>query len=231
MTEQWYLHKDGKQYGPYTWEELAAFAREERVLPDDSVWSSSTAGWVAAREVAGLITPLSAAAPQGEKAPDQTPERGEEILGLIPALKKKTGLFSSKMYTLVVTERRLIFAELTGKMMQTAVAEANEASRGKGFFARMKETATSQQRIYEGYLRRTGEEILRENPENFAVENSEIKTVRVRLGHYHVDRENRQSDELIIQTAQGKIKLFFHYDNRTGEAKKVLWCALGERVK
>lgn len=235
MSKQWFLHKDGKQYGPYTWEELTAFAREGRVTPGDSVWNSGMAAWVPAAAVAGLIPNAPEDGPQGGEAPSRAippsnPD-GEELLGFIPALKKKTGLFRTKTYTLVVTNRRLIFAELTNKMMQAAVAEANEASKGKGMLARMKEAATSQQRIYSRYYNLTAEEILRENPENFALNNDEVKKVRMHIGDFYADQGNKQSDTMVIQTTREKIKLVFHYDNSTAEARKVLWRAFGNKVK
>ena len=76
-----------------------------------------------------------------------------------------------------MTNRCLIFAELTAKMIQAAV-EAHEASEGKGMLARIKDVVTSQQRIYSRYYNLTAEEILRENPENFALNNDEVKKVR-----------------------------------------------------
>jgi hypothetical protein len=38
---------------------------------------------------------------------------GERIVGVIPTARTKTGLFSKKIYTLVVTDRRMILAEMT----------------------------------------------------------------------------------------------------------------------
>ena len=238
MSEQWYLHKDGKQYGPYTCEELSAFAREGRVTPEDSVWNSETVAWAPAAEVAGLMPNvpvdwLQEGETPSRVIPPSTPN-GEELLGFIPVLKKKTGLFSTKTYTLAVTNRRLIFAELTDKMIQAAAVEAHEASEGKGMLARMQDVATSQQRIYSRYYNLTAEEILRENPENFALNNDEVKNVRMNIGSFYRDRNNignKRGDTMVIQTTREKIELTFYYNNRTDEAKKVLWRAFGNKVK
>lgn len=235
MAEQWYISKEGKQYGPYSWEELTAFAGEGRIGPEDNIWNSSMAAWRPAGEVPGLLPAAFAAFVEGSPG-EEGPSSGvrfaqeEEILGIIPALNRRTGLFSVKTYTLIVTNRRLIFALLTSKMMQAAVAEANEASKGKGMLARMKEALTSQQRIYSRYYNMTGEEILRENPENFAVNNDEIKTVKIHIGHFY-EAEGKKNDTMVILTAREKLNFSFHYDGATGEAKKILWRALGNRVK
>jgi len=241
MSEQWYLHKEGNQYGPYSWEELTAFAREGRVEPGDNVWNSTMAAWAPAAAVAGLIPRAFVGGPQGGDAPSRvappsTPG-GEEVLDFIPALKKKTGLFSSKTYTLVVTNRRLIFAELTNKMLDEAAAESREAykeaTKGKGWLARLRyglgEALSSDQRIYNRYYSLTGEQILRENPANFAPNNDEVKKVRINMYRDVTHPYSKGSDEMMIQTTRGKIKLTFY--GAAGGAEKTLQRTLGKKVK
>lgn len=234
MSEQWYLHKEGNQYGPYTWEELSSFAREGRVMPGDSVWHSGMAGWAPVQEVAGLMSSPTVEKQPGEAAfPGESRTRAgsEELLGTIPALNKKVGLIRTKTYTLVVTNKQLILAELTNKMLQAAAAEANEQSKGKGISARMKEVAVSRQRICDRYHHMAPQHILRENADNFAVNNDEVKTVRMHIGTFYGDQRNRAKDRMVIHTTREKITLTFHYDHATGDAKKILWRALGNKVK
>ncbi len=52
----WYLFKEGKRFGPYTWEQLWRFACEGRVVADDQVYSEALQGWKAARDVPGLLS-------------------------------------------------------------------------------------------------------------------------------------------------------------------------------
>ena len=233
MSTEWFLHKEGSQFGPYTWDQLCAFAREGRVQPGDNVWNSGMAAWASAQEVTGLLTQKPVDEQKEEGAPKFLPGAdGEELLGFIPAINKKVSLFRSKTYTIVVTNRRLIFAELTNKMLKEAAAKAVEDSKGKGFFTRMKETATSQQHVYGNYTNMTPAEIVAENPDNFAISNDEVKSVKIRIGSFVVnENQNQESDRMIIHTTREKMKLTFHYHGATGEAKKVLWRALGNKVK
>ncbi len=236
MFTEWFLHKDGSQYGPYTWEQLCAFAREGRVQPGDTVWNGEIVKWTPAREVHGLLSQETVEEQKEEGTPHPlSGGDGEDLLGIIPALNKQVGILKSKMYTLVVTNRRLIFAELTNKMLQAAASEANEQSKGKGIFSRMKDVYTSPQRVYSRYQNMAVEEILRETPGNFAVNNNEVKAVRishVRIprGHYINERGNRDKGSMLIRTTREKIKLTFQYNN-SADAKKSLWRALGNIVK
>lgn len=60
----WHASKaDGSwKGGPYTYEQISAFAREGRITPNDLVFPPKLGTWVPAREIAGLFP--SAAAPQ-----------------------------------------------------------------------------------------------------------------------------------------------------------------------
>jgi hypothetical protein len=59
----------------------------------------------------------------------------ETVVGVIPNARMKTGLFSTATYTLVVTDRRLLFAEQTNEVAKRRAAEAKDAAKaaGKGF--------------------------------------------------------------------------------------------------
>ncbi len=115
--------------------------------------------------------------------------------------------------------------------MYDAASEANEESKGKGILARMASTATSQQRIQQRYYNMSPQQILAENPDNFAVSNNEVRSVKLSAGHYY-DHQSAQKydDTMLIHTNREKLKLTFQSDN-SGEAKKILWRALGNIVK
>ncbi len=116
MSEQWYLSREGERYGPYSWEQLCEFAAAGRVGPQDFVWGEGMSDWVAATEVEGLLGTTAAAAPPAdpaaasprgpaasasepreERQPAAPSRQGasaddEEIVGIIPAMRRKTGL-------------------------------------------------------------------------------------------------------------------------------------------
>lgn len=71
MGKEWYIHAEGLQRGPYTWEELWQEARSGVLNPADLVWSEKLPGWTRAEQVSGLFpnqapppSPV-AAVPQG----------------------------------------------------------------------------------------------------------------------------------------------------------------------
>jgi hypothetical protein len=57
----WYVHRDGEQEGPFTWERLWQEARSGRIRPEDRVWREGTTDWSPADRVPGLIHVPSAA--------------------------------------------------------------------------------------------------------------------------------------------------------------------------
>ena len=87
----------------------------------------------------------------------------------------------SDAYTLIVTERRSIFAKVTQEIMNETVrtARANAAAEGKGFFGKW----ASQMKGFYNYAVRynkfTPDQILQETPGNFAIENSMIRKIKI----------------------------------------------------
>lgn len=248
MSEQWYISRQGERYGPYSEEQLRGFAQSGQVTPEDLVWGDTMDDWCKAAEVEGLfnappavdIAPPPAPPAVGTGLQYQAPAPatvqpaagGEQIVGIIPGIRRKTGLFSSKIYSLVITERRIVFAEMTSQMVnqaaKDAVAEAKE--QGKGFFGRALDTMKSTQRIYQKYWQMKPEEILAETPGNYILELRDIASVKIRHGMYHEEQGQYDKDELHIKTTRERIKLTFEYSN-SGEAKKVLRGLLGKIVR
>lgn len=250
MSQQWYLSRQGQQYGPYSWEQLREFAGSGQVMSEELIWGSGMTDWVKAAEVEGLFNtaqPFAQTVPppppvqaQGlpepsVMAPDQPAgaQSGEKMVGIIPGMRRKTGLLSSKLYNLVITERRMIFAEMTSGMLNQAAKDAAEEAKaqGKGFFARAAETMKSAQRIYQKYWQMAPENILAETAGNYSLELCEITSIKMRHGMYHDDTGQYDKDEMHIKTGREKIKLFFEYGSTTGEAKKLLRELLGKVVR
>lgn len=73
MSEQWYLHKDGMQQGPFSWETLRQKATSGEIAPMDHVWSEGMGGWTRADEVAGLLYVRPAPLPPPQPAPAPPP--------------------------------------------------------------------------------------------------------------------------------------------------------------
>ena len=67
MPEGWYLYQDGKQSGPYTWEELWSLAQAGRIGPGDVVWTKGMSDWRPAVEIPGLPQGSSQAEPSSAR--------------------------------------------------------------------------------------------------------------------------------------------------------------------
>ncbi len=256
MSEQWYLSREGEQYGPYSWVQLREFADGGRVRPQDFVWCEGMADWVVATEVEGLLGPPAPTPPPvqlAEKvepvpsestserpkeraaadAPRQTRQADDErIAGIIPAMRRKTGLFSSKVFNLVVTDRRIVFAEVTNEMLKQAAENAASEAKadGKGFLARAAATAGSWQRVHQQYWQMTPQAILSESPNNTSIDHRDIVSIRIRGGGFDYDDGQQAPDEMRIKTNRGKVKLFFER-GKSSEARSLLRELLGKRVR
>ena len=127
---------------------------------------------------AGLATSVS-------EAPDMRPEMadsiGERIEGLIPILKKPKSFGRWDTYAMVITNRRSLFPQITGKMLKQAMAESQRKGKeeGKGFFSRWADQFKVSYNFAQRYWNMLPEEILSETPGNFAVENSDIIEIKV----------------------------------------------------
>ncbi len=55
MGNHWFVYRNQKQKGPYTWEQLWREAQAGRIRPKDLVWNKTMKDWIQASQVPGLI--------------------------------------------------------------------------------------------------------------------------------------------------------------------------------
>lgn len=70
MSSQWYLSRSGNRYGPYSWEEIAYYAREGNLQREDLAWSESLGDWTPVNqlpELSNLLPAQDIPAPPQEK--------------------------------------------------------------------------------------------------------------------------------------------------------------------
>ena len=163
-------------------------------------------------------------------------ENAEQVKGVIIAVRRKTGLFSSKVYNLMVTDRRIVFAQLTKEMLHQAAADAARESKqeGKGFLTRTWATATSSRRVHQRHAEMDPQAVLAETPGNFGLALNDIKSIRfntrtVALRAQQQSVGQQHKDQMTIKTSSGKIRLTFEYSN-AHEAKTLLHSVLGKRA-
>ena len=153
----------------------------------------------------------------------------EPIVGVIPGAMRKKGFLgmSADNFTLVITDRRIIFATQTSQMMQENARRARETAKaqGKNFLSQW--GAVIRSNYGQHYLQMTADAVLGENPGNFSLYHNQIRSVKI---HYHSDEESNTSEHhMAIDTVTGKINLVFSMLDEK-QAKKVLKQVLGNAV-
>jgi len=149
---------------------------------------------------------------------------GESIVGIIP--NAHAGMMGNKCYNVVVTNYRLIMAQLTKQMIMDEAKRVKEQARaeGKGRLSTFAATATCGTTIFQKYFQMDPESILIENGGNYFIDLRSIKSWKVKQG-YH-DEERANPNELKIKWNDGKITLKFNGIS-ANEAKNMLSSVLG----
>ncbi len=102
----------------------------------------------------------------------------EPIAGIIPFVTRKQGLFKYDNFNVIVTPKRMIFAIMTGQMM----AQDSKERYKEGFLTGIIGGFTAYADYYKRYEDMSPEAALKENPQNFFIDLSGIRRVRVREG-------------------------------------------------
>jgi hypothetical protein len=110
----------------------------------------------------------------------------EQVIEVVGGLSRVAGFMGMKQkrYTLVITDRRLIFAELTREKVTELTHAAQEHARdeGKGALGRLGAQAAVPWAAAEPYRAMSPEAALGESPGNFAVDRTEVTKVKLKLG-------------------------------------------------
>jgi hypothetical protein len=75
MSDQWFVHSNDQEMGPYTGEQLVEYAQEGNITAETLVWAEGMPEWAPASQVEGLF-PEAAAPVQG--AASTSPETTDE---------------------------------------------------------------------------------------------------------------------------------------------------------
>ena len=169
-------------------------------------------------------TPAPPAVPTAIPAIPPAPLPSEQVVSVIGMVTRKTGLFSSELYHMVISSKRLIFALQTKEMQMNDVNQARQEAKlqGKNFFGQI--GAQMSTRTGEKYMGVAPESILAENPKNFSVDLNQVVKVSV----FHGDSEDNSPDSMEIKTTSEKMK--FIISNAYG-VEKQLKQVLGAKVK
>lgn len=156
----------------------------------------------------------------------------EQIAAVIPLVRKPKSFGRSDTYTLVVTNTRMVFAELTSDMLKQITMEAQQKGKeeGKGFLARWGDQLKASMNYAERYWKMTPDEALRENPGNFALPNASVKKIKVssKDSSRGPDDPGRSYTELKIEAGSGKYE--YRCDGHAKPIREALKGAFGDVV-
>ena len=152
---------------------------------------------------------------------------GEVTVGVI-LFRKPKSLGRWDTYTGVVTNQRLIFAQMTSEMLKVAAQQSRDQAKaeGKGFFGQWSDQLKATWGYSRKYLTMPPQMILAETPGNFALYNSTISEIKVKLK----ENQDGQVRELEAQIHSTQGKFDFHMDENS-DFTKLLKQVYGDRVK
>lgn len=151
-------------------------------------------------------------------------------MGVVPNLS--TGMLGQKTYTLVITNYRLIFAQLTNQMVNQEIerAKAEAQQRGEGFFGKWAASAHSGFYYHNRYHNMHPQAILQENPNNYEIRPEQVKSVKITSGHHDTQYNQNIPGKMVIKWTGGKVK--FTLDRmEPQQIKNMLFPLLGSKVK
>jgi len=156
----------------------------------------------------------------------------DTVIGVVPTLKKGKSFGRWDTYTMVVTDTRSIFAQITSAMLQQIGKEAAEQAKaeGKGFFGRWGAQLKAHLSFSQRYLDMSPDEILSENKDNFFINNDDIRTIKIRSKTK--SSGNDDADTVVTEVtieAKGN-KLVYTADSLSRETKDMLKSMFGSRV-
>ena len=134
----------------------------------------------------------------------------ETVIGVIPTARIKTGFFSSKAYTLVFTDRRLILAEMTKDLVNAQIERSRAAAKeqGGGFLSQWGAQLKSSFSFGSQYRGADPAAILAETPGNSALGPADVRSIKIerktRSSGSDDDVTEQQFLKITVETAAGK---------------------------
>ena len=150
----------------------------------------------------------------------------ERVLGVIPNVK--SGVFGQKGYNIVVTDTRIVIAQLTsGMIREEAKRIARESKeKGEGRLKRMAATMMAGMNLHRRYLSMPVAGIIVETNGNFTIESNQIESIKIKADF----SDDKTGHELRKKWTGGKTTFHFS-DIGPKDAKSLLKQTFGNLVK
>ena len=155
----------------------------------------------------------------------------EQVVGVIPNVSLKKGLFRSELFTFVVTNRRLIAAKWSKQIYKQEVDKRKREAKqeGKGKLKQLFAAAGTMLAFADRYLTMNPDEILQETMGSFAVEPSTVQKVKFKPGYFDQNNDTETLSTLLLFTTNGKLKFSFNSSNDIA-VQKLLPPLLGRKL-
>jgi hypothetical protein len=168
------------------------------------------------------------APPQTQPQPQAAASGSEAVVGVL-LLRKPKSLGRWDTYTGVLTDRRVIFAQMTQQMVNTAIQESRDRAKaeGKGFWGQWADQLRASFGYTQRYLTMAPDAIAAETPGNFWLNHDTIGEVKVKLRD--LNRDNTRHEFAVeFRSTQGNYE--YHMDENS-ESTDLLKRIYGNRVK
>jgi len=159
----------------------------------------------------------------------QPQNSGETTIGVIQ-LRRTKSLGRYETFAGVITNQRLIFAQITGEMMKQATIQSRDQAKaeGKGFFGQWADQLKGTFGYTKKYFTMPHQAILNETPGNFTLYNNAITEIKIHLKGDHNDHNNQREFEAEIRSTSGNYKFRMNEDSNLTDLLKRVY---GNRVK
>ena len=136
-------------------------------------------------------------------------EEEEKVLGVIPNASLKTGFLRSALYTLVVTNKRLIAAQVRKELIRDEKLKRKQeaAAEGHGRFKQAFRSFLAGFTFADRYLTMNPENIVKESERNFYIMPEDILDVKLKEGMITEDEDGNTTQyphSLYIRTKDNK---------------------------
>lgn len=161
--------------------------------------------------------PVYSAPPPPPPVYSPVQQSNEPVVGVIwnARIVKMFG-FSTITYTIAITPRRMIIAQLTGALLTAAGKEAVETAKaqGKGVFDTWKDQLAAHFQYSQRYFNMTPDQILAETPGNRAIDNAQISAIRMKVEGMVSSNIPEGQFKMIIESSQGKFEYMIPEEER-----------------
>ena len=125
-------------------------------------------------------------------------------------------MLGADYFNIVVTDRRMVLAQMTQQMLNAAIVEAQQRAKaeGKGFFAIMKDQMAAQFQFAQRYETMHPDQALAETPGNRALPNERISSVSLKLRDGGSGDVEYMEFKMVIDSADGKFEFMIGEDDR-----------------